>query len=191
MKPKQLEFFKREILQTYGFEYIFTLNNFEKLGLIKKQEGKQGFPILRKNLRLIVEDLDESNPNDVAYVYSGYAPLSIRLVQQAVRGGWKAQEELVRGLPGPLFEETQPLPSGIVSSSGGPPVTLVFFIGGVTFTEIAALRYMSLAEQPNRDYLIATTKLIYGDSIIESLVERVEPPRDIGGSVPAPSTPRK
>lgn len=177
LKPKQLEFFKREILQTYGFEYIFTLNNFEKLGLLKRQEGKQAFPLLRKNLRLIVEDLEEATPNDVAYVYSGYAPLSIRLIQQAVRGQWRMQEESLRNLPGPSFEETQPLPAGIVSQTGSLPVTLVFFIGGVTFTEIAALRYMSLAEQPNRDYLVATTKLIYGDSIIESLVERVEPPR--------------
>lgn len=39
-------------------------------------------------------------------------------------------------------------------------MTLVFFIGGVTFTEIAALRYMSLAEQPNRySYIFLYTKL--------------------------------
>jgi hypothetical protein len=71
LKPKNLEFFKREILQTYGFEHLFTLNNLEKLGLLKKQEGKASFPILRKNLNLIVEDIDENNPSDVAYVYSG------------------------------------------------------------------------------------------------------------------------
>jgi len=189
LKPKQLEFFKREILQTYGFEYLFTLNNFEKLGLLKRQD-KQVFPLMRKSLRLIVEDLDETTPNDVAYVYSGYAPLSIRLVQQAVRpGGWRAQEELLRALPGPMFEEMQSLPSGVVASAGkgGNPVTLVFFIGGVTFTEIAALRYMSHAEQPNRDYIVATTKLINGDTIIESLIERVEPVRP----TPTVSTPRK
>eukprot|EP00026_Physarum_polycephalum_P005659 Phypoly_transcript_05694.p1 GENE.Phypoly_transcript_05694~~Phypoly_transcript_05694.p1 ORF type:complete len:610 (+),score=111.39 Phypoly_transcript_05694:24-1832(+) len=188
LKPKQLEFFKREILQTYGFEYLFTLNNFEKLGLLKRQD-KQVFPLMRKGLRLIVEDLDETTPNDVAYVYSGYAPLSIRLIQQAVRpGGWRAQDELVRALPGPAFEETQALPPGAVAGTGkdGNPVTLVFFIGGVTFTEIAALRYMALAEQPNRDYIVATTKLINGDTLIESLIERVEPPR-----APSVSTPRK
>jgi hypothetical protein len=36
---------------------------------------------LRKPLRLIVDDTDDSRPNDISYVYSGYAPLSIRLVQ--------------------------------------------------------------------------------------------------------------
>jgi len=176
LKIKQLEFLKRELLQTYGFEYLFTLNNLEKLGLLRKQEGKQIFPLLRKNLRLIVEDLDEAAPNDVAYVYSGYAPLSVRLVQQAVRGGWKTHEELLRGLPGPTFEETQTLPPGVVLPTGSPPITLVFFVGGITFTEIAALRFLSQQDAPNRDYVIATTKLISGDSIVDSLIERIEPP---------------
>jgi hypothetical protein len=51
------------------------LDNLEKLGLLKKQEGKSSFNVLRKNLQLIVEDIDEKNPNDIAYVYSGYDPL--------------------------------------------------------------------------------------------------------------------
>lgn len=160
--------------------------------MLKKQEGKQIFPLVRKNLRLIVEDLDEQNPNDIAYVYSGYAPLSVRLVQQAVRGGWRQHDELLRALPGaPPFEETQSLPPGVVLPSDRPPVTLVFFIGGITFTEIAALRYvehilsaysnsvfryLSAQDAPNRDYIIATTKLINGDSIIDSVIERIEPP---------------
>eukprot|EP00866_Antonospora_locustae_P001081 jgi/Antlo1/1081/1283 len=36
-------------------------------------------------LRLIVDDVDELHPNDISYVYSGYAPLSIRLVQCAMQ----------------------------------------------------------------------------------------------------------
>ncbi|KAJ2702948.1 Vacuolar protein-sorting-associated protein 33 [Coemansia sp. IMI 203386] len=40
---------------------------------------------LRKSLNLIVSDVRESDPDDVSYVYSGYAPLSIRLLQCLVR----------------------------------------------------------------------------------------------------------
>lgn len=29
-----------------------------------------------------------NSPSDIAYVFSGYAPLSIRLVQWALRGEW-------------------------------------------------------------------------------------------------------
>lgn len=39
------------------------------------------FSQVRKALRLIVDDIDDAAPNDISYVYSGYAPLSIRLVQ--------------------------------------------------------------------------------------------------------------
>jgi hypothetical protein len=75
-------------------------------------------------------------------------------------------------------------------------VHLVFFIGGVTFTEIAAIRWLSqqdgtpprqrarmwrLVSHPthhptpdNREYIIATTKLINGDTLLSSLMENIE-----------------
>ncbi len=42
---------------------------------------KTNYTYLRKQLRLIVDDVNERDPNDIAYVYSLYAPLSVRLVQ--------------------------------------------------------------------------------------------------------------
>ncbi|KAJ1721308.1 Vacuolar protein-sorting-associated protein 33 [Coemansia erecta] len=40
---------------------------------------------LRKALNLVVTDVRESDPDDISYVYSGYAPLSVRLVQCLAR----------------------------------------------------------------------------------------------------------
>lgn len=37
LKQKVLEYYKREILYTYGFKYILTLNNLEKCGLLQVQ----------------------------------------------------------------------------------------------------------------------------------------------------------
>lgn len=37
LKPKVLEYYKREIIQVYGFQHILTLTNLEKVGLIKIQ----------------------------------------------------------------------------------------------------------------------------------------------------------
>lgn len=63
-----------------------------------------------------MDDVDEQDPTDISYVFSGYAPLSVRLVQCAIgRGangarsmnGWKGIEEVMKGLPGPTFEDTQ------------------------------------------------------------------------------------
>jgi len=164
LKTKVLEFYKKEILQTYGYSYLLTLNNLEKLGILKKQEGRSSFAVLRKNLNLIV-DIDENNnnPSDFAYVYSGYAPLSIRVVQSAFKlGGWRAKEESMKLIPGPTVEETQQLPGGVESSSNNR-VTLVFFIGGMTFTEISALRWLSRFDGVG-DIICATTNMMNGNS---------------------------
>ncbi|KAI9282286.1 Sec1-like protein [Sporodiniella umbellata] len=87
LKPKQYEHFEREITQTYGYEHIGTLHRLEKLGfLIKRSNNGRGtFSQCRRMLKLIVDDVDEFHPNDISYVYSGYAPLSIRLVQSVIK----------------------------------------------------------------------------------------------------------
>lgn len=53
--------------------------------------GASKFPYtsLRKSLRLLIEDPDplEELENDISYVYSGYAPISVRLVQCVAQKG--------------------------------------------------------------------------------------------------------
>lgn len=53
----------------------------ESLNLLSKSPSNTTFPQIRKPLRLLVDEVDDVNPNDISYVYSGYAPLSVRLVQ--------------------------------------------------------------------------------------------------------------
>uniref|UniRef100_A0A8C5LQK2 VPS33A core subunit of CORVET and HOPS complexes n=1 Tax=Leptobrachium leishanense TaxID=445787 RepID=A0A8C5LQK2_9ANUR len=179
LKPKVLDFYKKEILQTYGYEHILTLHNLEKAGLLKPQtSSRNNYPTIRKTLRLWMDDVNEQNPNDISYVYSGYAPLSVRLAQVLVRPGWRSIEEVLKILPGPQFEERQSLPAGLVKKrqQGENKVMLVFFLGGVTFAEIAALRFLSQLEDGGTEYIIATTKLINGTTWIKSLMEKLEPP---------------
>lgn len=175
LKQKVLDYYKREILQTYGYEHILTLHNLEKAGLLKAQTGgRNNYPTIRKTLRLWMDDVNEQNPTDISYVYSGYAPLSVRLAQLLSRPGWRSIEEVLRILPGPHFEERQPLPTGLQKKRqpGENRVTLVFFLGGVTFAEIAALRFLSQLEDGGTEYVIATTKLMNGNSWIEALMEK-------------------
>jgi len=173
IKPKVLEYFKNELLQTYGYEYLLSINNIEKLGLIKKQEGKNFYTNLRKGLNLVMEDIDENNPNDISYVYSGYAPISVRLVQNAIKPGWRAIRDFLAMLPGPTVEETQALPAALSQPKANPnPVTLVVIIGGITYSEIAALRFLTKLEGYG-DILIATTKLINGDSLLNTFMENL------------------
>ena len=50
-----------------------------RAGLLVRQEGGKGqFGALKRAFRLLVDDVDDKAPQDAAYVYSGYAPLSVR-----------------------------------------------------------------------------------------------------------------
>jgi hypothetical protein len=61
----------------------------ERLGLFNvrtsSNASRAAYANVRRTLRLIVNEVDEHNPADISYVYSGYAPLSVRLVQCAVQ----------------------------------------------------------------------------------------------------------
>eukprot|EP01135_Chromosphaera_perkinsii_P005349 Nk52_evm30s343 gene=Nk52_evmTU30s343 len=184
LKPKVFEYYRKEILHTYGFEHIFTLNNIEKLGLLKKQEGKNMYSSIRKTFQLVVNNVNTHTPTDISYVYSGYAPLSVRIIQHLVKtGGWHGLEEPARYLTGPAFQEFQQLPKGL--HKGGRfgrkeaeigerrKVTLVCFIGGCTFAEVAAIRFLAQQDEGQRDFVIATTKLIRGDTLIESVMDNL------------------
>uniref|UniRef100_A0A7N2MDT4 Uncharacterized protein n=1 Tax=Quercus lobata TaxID=97700 RepID=A0A7N2MDT4_QUELO len=146
----------RELLHSYGFEHMATLNNLEKAGLLRKQESKSNWLTIKRALQLVVEDTDTANPNDIAYVFSGYAPLSIRLVQHAVQSGWRPIEEILKLLPGPHSEtkrgrfSSSPSYDTLQASAnidkvadGRRSLVLVVFIGGITFAEISALRFLS------------------------------------------------
>lgn len=187
LPKKHFDYLRRELLHSYGFEHIATLINLEKAGLVKKQESKSNWLAIKRGLNLVMEDVDDANPSDIAYVFSGYAPLSIRLVQHALRGGWRSIEEIVRLLPGPHSEHKQDViiertaleaqqNSHVIDNGvadGRRLLVLVVFIGGVTFAEISALRFLSAQEGMTYDLIVGTTKIINGSTMLETLVDNV------------------
>lgn len=192
IKAKEFDQFRRLILQGYGYQHLLTLHNLERLQLFLSRSSpmasmipmtgssgavgnKTNYTTLRKQLRLIVDEVNEHNPNDVAYVYSGYAPLSIRLVQcilqkqyllSMIKGnsagvggpnsgshGWRGFEEAVKHARGQIFDELQKgedkavKARALLSGNGQKKTVFVVFVGGVTFTEIAALRFIAKQEE--------------------------------------------
>ncbi|KAF1315959.1 Vacuolar protein sorting-associated protein 33a, partial [Globisporangium splendens] len=167
IKAKNFDHIRRELVQTYGFEIMMALNSLEKAGFLRRRDTlwteSSGFSIARKSFRLINEDVDPRNPRDISYVSSGhapgYAPLSVRIVESATKPrGWSTIQEALRQLPGPSAEISQTSSSS--SSQADDPVAasaakldnfggderkvmLVYFLGGVTYMEIAALRHVS------------------------------------------------
>lgn len=186
LTKKHFDHLRREILHSYGFEHMLTLCNLEKAGLFKKQDSKSNWLTIKHALKLVVED-DTANPKDISYVFSGYAPLSIRLVQHAVRSGWRSIEEILKLLPGPHSEfkrggypsisssETlHAVPGNIDRASDGPrSLVLVVFIGGVTFAEISALRFLSAQHGMAYDLIVGTTKVVNGHTLLETFMDNV------------------
>lgn len=100
LKPKLLEYYKREIVQVYGLDSLLALTNLEKVGLLKGQSLSRQYTVLRKALRLTTFT-DEINPTDISYVHSVYAPLSVRLAEHlAKHGSFKQLHDVLGLLPG-------------------------------------------------------------------------------------------
>jgi hypothetical protein len=144
---------------------------------------KNNWQLIKKGLKLVPEETSDVNPTDISYVFSGYAPLSIRLVQCALKNDWR-QSELLRLLPGPTFErfdknqavkaprwDNSPAPDSGPAGDSSRLVALVIFIGGVTFAEISALRFLSAQEGMKYDFIVATTKLINGQNLLKTFID--------------------
>ena len=195
LKAGRYDTFRAQVVQTYGYEFLFVLNDLEKVGLIRRREtlwmdSAGSFNSLRKSLILINAEVDTVEPDDVSYVSSGYAPLTVRLVQSAVQG-WKGKEDIVKELQGRLIDVSQvnppqdlenamkKVPTGSLgnfaksSGQGGnstkKPTLIVFYLGGVTLMEIASLRFLS--KRPTFPYHIVcvTTKVINGTTLLQTL----------------------
>lgn len=48
LKPKVLEYYKRELVQVYGMRSWLTLCNLEKCGLLRPQSSARQYAVLRK-----------------------------------------------------------------------------------------------------------------------------------------------
>eukprot|EP00891_Asterochloris_glomerata_P003083 jgi/Astpho2/3083/fgenesh1_pm.00051_%23_32_t len=178
LPKKQFDRLRLEFLRTYGHPHILTLSALQDAGMLKLQQGSRAaLPVLRKAFRLFVEQVDEVDPNDVAYVHACYAPLSIRLVDTGPSA--TAAEEALKLLPGAYFDIQQginehglPVDNPVDTKSSthkkqGRRTVVVMFIGGVTYAEIAALRFLSTRPDLDCDFVIATTKLMNGTTLIE------------------------
>lgn len=216
IKATRYDALRREVIQTYGYEYLFVLNDLEKAGFLRKRETffidsmATPYSALRKALNLINPDIDPSNPEDVAYVSSGYAPMTVRWVEAAMKG-YSGLDEAMKELPvgvgsgggsgGRLVDVEQRWPPETLldamkrkrgpslgtwaeqhlssanessnnsrsSMEGGKPVLLVYFVGGITFMELAAFRFLSRHHSCPYNIVCCTTEIVNGGTLLKSL----------------------
>ena len=163
IKSKLYEQIKRDFIQIYGFQELFLLNNLEKINALKIQEGSNYYNDIEKKLKLINEDVDLNEPNDISYAYSGYAPISIRLIEKAVIKGWKSIEDVLFKLSGEYD-----FPKNEKNNLSEKKIFLVVFVGGITYGELGAIRYLN-SKSKNNKFIVITTSMINHKKIFNSL----------------------
>lgn len=191
---KQYKSLMTQFAQSYGFEKMLSLHNLRKLHILMEQEAvltkplgnlaaamakRNTFQTLVKKLNLIPKSAEEINlksPRDMSYVFSGaYSPLSCRLVEEILnRDGLSGLEDVTKLLPGETFCSIRSrIPKGKPGSRPDYPaarVVMVFFLGGCTFSEIAALRI--LGREKGYRFLIGTTCITNGQRMLESCMDK-------------------
>ncbi|NWH25869.1 VP33B protein, partial [Grus americana] len=143
---------------TDAFNSLARKSNFraisKKLGLIPRVDG----------------EYDLKMPRDMAYVFSGaYIPLSCKIIEQVLeRRGWLGLEEVVRLLNGNEFSVSD-------SATEDNPawesqrVVLAVFLGGCSFSEIAALRF--LGKERGFKFIFLTTAITNSARLMEAMIE--------------------
>lgn len=186
IKAKYLRTLKHQYLQSYGHKHLVTFHNLQTAGLIQlkaeeqsstpaQHHPKSSFKLLSKLLKLVPKDpssYDVCVPKDMSYVYGGaYKPLSCAVIEYVVKNrSWKGLDDVVRSWAGPVFTHSQPTSlrkeEGLASQT--QRIVLVYFIGGCTFSEINALRF--LGDKTHTHYIIATTNIINPNTLMEGVV---------------------
>ncbi|XP_052664577.1 vacuolar protein sorting-associated protein 33B isoform X4 [Harpia harpyja] len=143
---------------TDAFNSLARKSNFraisKKLGLIPRVDG----------------EYDLKMPRDMAYVFSGaYVPLSCKIIEQVLeRRGWLGLEEVVRLLNGNEFSVSD---SAVEDNPTweSQRVVLAVFLGGCTFSEIAALRF--LGKERGCKFIFLTTAITNSARMMEAMIE--------------------
>lgn len=175
LKRKDYDFFSARVLQAYGFHYSLTLHALQKSGLFivrtpATEKGRGGWLGFSRTWKLCVEDVDERNPDDLAYLYSGYAPLNLRILQAFIdptffedqnNASKRIADGMLRQLRGPMVDDRS-------SASRKEKVLVVVFLGGCTATELAGVRY--LANKLGREVLIISRGIVSGVEFMDGFI---------------------
>uniref|UniRef100_G3PZG2 VPS33B late endosome and lysosome associated n=2 Tax=Gasterosteus aculeatus aculeatus TaxID=481459 RepID=G3PZG2_GASAC len=134
---------------------------------------KSNFRALSRKLNLVPksdEEYDLRVPRDMAYIFSGaYVLLSCKLVEQVLeRDGWTGMDEVTRLLNGHEFAVTGSSGADARTQGDARRVVLVMFLGGCTFSEISALRF--LGREKGYKFIVVTTAITNSSRLIESLL---------------------
>ena len=169
IKNKIFDQLRRDILNIYGFQEIFFLNNLEKMKMLKSYDSSNLFYYdINKRLKLIDDSVDLNNPNDAAYSFSGYCPILIRLIEKAISKGWNSIKDVLKKLSTDFEYPNDELEILNNIDNKEKKYILLVFIGGITYGELASIRYLN-NKLNDKKFIVLTTGMINSKKIFNSL----------------------
>ncbi|KAE8743071.1 hypothetical protein FOCC_FOCC011317 [Frankliniella occidentalis] len=187
---------KTQFLHAYGYQLLPGLHNLENLGLLTSSTGSLGsglvtgsvsdatgrlankvaqvvslpkrssFQVLRQKLKLFSANRDDLNlkqPTDMSYVYGGaYVPIICQLVHMLIKKEISFDDIVNQLMPGSTVTPTK------ASTDFIPRSFLIYFIGGVTYAEVAA--FQLLEKLTGTRIIVASTSVVNGSSLIDSVL---------------------
>lgn len=131
-----------------------------------------------QSFKLINEEVQIQNPTDQSYVYNGYSPLSVKFIENfLIAQGFGKLGDMLKQLPGAhdstgndseFFVPKVPGTGPSMADQGRKKRILIYFIGGITYGEIAAIRFLNNIFK-DKKFIIATTQIINGDACVGML----------------------
>jgi hypothetical protein len=169
VKGKYYDSFKNDFLLTYGQKLFFLFKNLEELKILNKDGKSKSYQILLEKLNLINFNVDINNPTDTSFVFGGFSPISIRLIENALKKGFAPiQKDILKNISNDFSfpsDETQ-----VINPVGDNNFILLVFIGGITYSEIEAIRFLNKsAEFSKYKFLIITTNVINAKSFFDEI----------------------
>ena len=166
IKTKQYDYLKKEFLSIYGFQNIILWNNLEKLNILKKKTISNSiFEKISKKLNLTTDEINDLNPQDTSFAYNGYCSIIVKLIEIGIKKGWSEIKDILNILPGEYFFSKN---ENEIINPDEKKFILLVFIGGITYGEIAAIRFLNENMQFHK-FIILTTSIINSKKFFESI----------------------
>ena len=158
---KDYQNLKREILNIYGYQHIFLFRDLETIGWLKEKVFLGNLLNIHKNivefnhtqinekLGLVNFRYNPTNIEDCSYVFGGYCPLSLRLIELAAQGKWNKYMDTLKKIQG--YVEFPKNENVISNPENNENIIAIVFLGGVTYSEIEGIRYLN--RKYNEEYL--------------------------------------
>lgn len=180
--------FKVQFFHAYGYKYLSSFHNLEKLGLFVEQPGligsdvtggllankvvqavslptrRSAFYSTGQKLKLFPafkQDIDLKSPTDMSYVFNGaYVPAICQIINMLIRREITV-DELTKLIPNS---------SAKVNSHFDtlPKTFLVYVVGGITYSEVAA--FQLLERLTGTQIIVAGTSVISGNSMMMTCI---------------------